>query len=345
MHAIPFIIEFPTLPQAIRAKRRKLPGGGAIAYGLGGAYLGGHNGRTAAEDVAVYRRAYEAGFRYFDVSSSKQYGRSEEHLGKFVKEIDREQVFLSSKFMPGPQTPLVRQLESGLENALRLMQTDHLDIFHLHDMGNFEEVVQGEVYDELRQSIARWKQLGKIRWFGIGIKNQRVLCAAMQSGLIEGILTHNELLPICPDALPLMRKAKARGFGVTHASPLAFGGLLAGGDPRKVQVHPSRATLHARAVEFYLHCQTWEIPVVAAALQFPLHFSEPDITLTGPGCMEHLESTISALSVAVPLEFWQAWFDRITPHLHAEEVKTWQAARESVLKHEFMTTGPREYAF
>lgn len=316
-----------------------------MAYGLGGAYLGGHNGRTAAEDVAVYRRAYEAGFRYFDVSSSKQYGRSEEHLGKFIREIDREDIFLSSKFMPGGQLSLVHQLEAGLDNALRLLGTDHLDIYHLHDMGNFEEVVQGAVREELHDAIASWKQQGKIRWFGIGIRNQRVLRAAMQSGLIDGILTHNELLPICPAALPLLRDAKQRGFGIVNASPLAFGGLLTGVNPRHLEVHPARALDLARAIEFYEHCQSWGVSVLAAALQFPLLFSEPDITLTGPGNMQHLESTIAALNQTVPHEFWLAWFDHMVPQIHPEEAKAWHSAREAILQNTCVPAECEEYAY
>lgn len=133
--------------------RRTLAGALTVCpVGIGCWAIGGpdHNlglpmGWSTAEDAASRRgleTAYLLGANLFDTADVYGHGRSERLLGHLVRQVARDTVVLSSKvgYFAGTAAhaylPSVmrRQLETTLEN----LQTDHLDIYFLHN-SNFGE--------------------------------------------------------------------------------------------------------------------------------------------------------------------------------------------------------------
>ena len=105
-------------------------------FSLGGqaALERGHN-----DDVAVplINRALDLGVNYLDTSSI--YGGperwSEHYLGQVMK-TRRSEAFLTSKTKERTRDASLRMLEKSLE----LLQTDHLDLWQLHDVGTMADV-------------------------------------------------------------------------------------------------------------------------------------------------------------------------------------------------------------
>jgi aryl-alcohol dehydrogenase-like predicted oxidoreductase len=97
-------------------------------------------GWSTAEDAASrlgLGTAYQLGANLFDTADVYGHGRSERLLGHLVRQVARDTVVLSSKvgyfagtaahaYLP---SAMRRQLETTLEN----LQTDHLDIYFLHN--------------------------------------------------------------------------------------------------------------------------------------------------------------------------------------------------------------------
>jgi aryl-alcohol dehydrogenase-like predicted oxidoreductase len=105
-------------------------------FGLGGQ---GALEKTNNEAVAVplIERALELGVNYYDTSAI--YGGpdrwSEQYLGKALKG-HRDQVFIASKTKERTRDAALRNLEV----SLKLLNTDHLDTWQLHDVGISEDV-------------------------------------------------------------------------------------------------------------------------------------------------------------------------------------------------------------
>ena len=135
-----------------------------VSLGSGGhSRIGLATGKTAAESVAVVRQALEQGINLVD--SSEIYG-TEELVGQALAGWPSHKIILSTKGAVTQDNRLktARQLEESLENSLRRLQTDYVDIYHLHAVrpADYDDVVS-----ELVPVLQKLKRQGKIRSIGI----------------------------------------------------------------------------------------------------------------------------------------------------------------------------------
>ncbi len=132
--------------------------------GLGTAPVG-HSMPGAAVGVPVYRAALEAGINYVD--TARGYDAAEAYLGELVPQY-RDRIFLVTKAMPGGGDPreAARQMQQQFERSLRLLKTDHVDLLHVHNVGNSSPetiLAPGGPLDFVR----RLKAKGATRFIGI----------------------------------------------------------------------------------------------------------------------------------------------------------------------------------
>ena len=127
------------------------------------------------EAAALLRKAYDGGIRYFD--TARAYSDSEEKIGYALKDV-RSHIYIATKTMAS--TP--EQFWEDLETSLRLLQTDYIDVYQLHN-----PPVCPKPGDEtgLYDAMLEAKRQGKIRF--IGITNHRIDVAeeAVESGLYD----------------------------------------------------------------------------------------------------------------------------------------------------------------
>lgn len=138
----------------------------ASVLGLGGgghSRLGQRTGATAAESVALVRRAFELGVNLVDTAEA--YG-TESFIGEALRGVGREHVILSTKKSvshddrPVSATALMR----GLEDSLARLQTDYVDIYHLHGV-RVDQYAYAVA--ELVPAMLALRDAGKIRFLGI----------------------------------------------------------------------------------------------------------------------------------------------------------------------------------
>ncbi len=150
------------IPLSQQSRRRTLAAGMTVyPVGIGCWAIGGpdHNlglpmGWSTAEDSASLRgleTACQLGANLFDTADVYGHGRSERLLGRLVRQVARDSLVLSSKtgYFAGtaahPYLPsaMRRQLETTLEN----LQTDHLDIYFLHnsEFGPDDQYLDGAI--------------------------------------------------------------------------------------------------------------------------------------------------------------------------------------------------------
>ncbi len=119
---------------------------------------------------AVVRRAFELGINYFDNAHLYWNGRSEEVYGAALADV-RKRIFLTSK-----SAERTRQgTERDLEQSLRSMKTDYLDLWQIHQVSEMSEVEQIFGPGGAIEAFEAAKKAGKCRFIGFtGHRDPRV---------------------------------------------------------------------------------------------------------------------------------------------------------------------------
>lgn len=131
---------------------------------------GGPRGRdiTSAQAESILNAVLDPGINYIDTSID--YGQSEELIGQFISNR-RDEYFLASKCgcavgAPGTRSPHVftkENIVAGVEQSLRRMKTDYLDVVQFHSSPSKEMLEEhGAV-----EAIAELQQQGKVRHLGM----------------------------------------------------------------------------------------------------------------------------------------------------------------------------------
>lgn len=131
--------------------------------------------RTTDDAVALLRRAYDGGMRYFD--TARAYSDSETKLG-IAFEGMRDKVFIATKTAATDGD----KLREDLETSLRELRTDYIDVYQLHMVGQVYKPGDGTgVYEALLEA----KENGIIRHIGVTAHKLGVAFDLVDSGLYE----------------------------------------------------------------------------------------------------------------------------------------------------------------
>jgi predicted aldo/keto reductase-like oxidoreductase len=148
------------------------------ALGLGGHHLGAAQDEQTAVDIV--HRALEGGITFFDCCWEYNRGKSEDWLGKGLKE-SRDKAFLMTKVCThGRDAALAMQM---LEQSLRRLQTDHLDLWQIHGVSYPNDpdlfIRPGGAAEALTKAVKD----GKVRFTGFsGHKDPDIHLAMLNTG-------------------------------------------------------------------------------------------------------------------------------------------------------------------
>ncbi len=189
--------------------------------GLGGeGVLRTHN--RHAEAVAVIRRAIEQGITYCDTAPA--YSSSQDYYGLALGE-DRKKVFLASKTHERTRDGSLRLLE----DSLRRLRTDHLDLLQLHDLREMEELDSIFGKNGAIHALEQARAEGRVRFFGItGHHDPAVLVEAIRrypfdTALVALNVADKQRLSFIQTVLPAAKQAQ---MGVVGMKVLGHGGLV-----------------------------------------------------------------------------------------------------------------------
>lgn len=217
----------------------------------------------AAESSDLITEAYEAGINFFDTADAYSSGESEAVLGATLEKIgQRDEMVIATKVglplgtAPNQAGLSKKRILRGLENSLRRLRTDYVDIFQLHRLDAHtpletvveamdEAVRSGKALYAGGSSMHSW-QLATM--LGISNRQNRTRFSTMQ---IQVNLIYREeereMLPLC----------QAEGLGVISWSPLARGFLA--GNRSAGAVGTVRSGSDPLANKMYFHDNDFEI--------------------------------------------------------------------------------------
>jgi hypothetical protein len=104
---------------------------GGSLIGLGGYHIGKQ--KDPQESLRIIRSAIDRGVTFMDNCWDYNGGASELHMGKALRDGYRQKVFLMTKIDGRTKETAARQLDE----SLRRLQTDHLDLLQFHEIMSY----------------------------------------------------------------------------------------------------------------------------------------------------------------------------------------------------------------
>ena len=151
------------------------------------------------------------------IDTAQSYRVSEAIIGKALEGGRRNQVFLATKVSRDYSPDGIRR---AMENSLRALQTDHVDLYQIHGWNPQYPV------DDSMEMMEKLRQEGKARYIGVSNFNVEQMKLAAQTAPFHSLQPRYSLLDreIEADTLPY---CETHGIGILPYSPLAKG-LLTG---------------------------------------------------------------------------------------------------------------------
>lgn len=274
---------------------------GTVELGLDyGIDAPGEFGRPSESEARrLVHAALDAGINLID--TARAYGESEAVLGRALRDR-RAQVVLATKVRTAGEngvTPdaagLRRQMLASLEDSLRLLQTDYVDIWQIH---NVDAELLGRI-DQVADVFAEAQRSGKVRWAGGSTYGSDLPLAAIESGVFDMLQGTYSVLDqrLCERVLPL---ADERDIGILVRSILLKGALTPRGDflPDRLDMLRRRSRqFRALVAEAGL-----EVGPIQAAIAFGLANPHIDSVLVGVRSEAELREDLQAVELKLPRE-------------------------------------------
>jgi L-galactose dehydrogenase len=256
-----------------------------------------NDARGEKNAVALVRQALDLGVNFLDTAES--YG-TEAVVGKAIAGAARDRFIISTKkALPyAHHSDIEGEVKRGLEQSLRLLGTDYIDVYHLHG-------VEPKDYDFARKRLMpvmrRLREQGKIRFIGVteGFvqdPSHQMLQQSLREDLWDVVMVGFNLLnPSARGNVFPMTQAKRVGvlnmFAVRRAlsQPDRLKEILT--DLGHKRVIPGSA---GDLIDFVL-TESDATTLPEAAYRFCRHERGVDIVLTGTGNPEHLRANIESI--------------------------------------------------
>ncbi|MFI0943231.1 aldo/keto reductase [Streptomyces sp. NPDC021020] len=282
--------------------------------GIGTAPLGGLFEQVSEQDAAAtLAAAAAAGIRYFDTAPRYGHGQAEERLGRLLGPAGITEPVISTKTgwllrprADGSGTDVVtdwteRGIRESLESSLERMGRSSVDILYLHDADDYAAEVRATAYDAVR----RLRDEGLVKAIGFGMNHSAPLAAYVAAYEVDVVLIAGRFSLLDHDAMAtLLPLCAERGTAVVVGGVFNTGLLADPSDGAMFNYRPVPAGELARARRCQELCAQYEVPLAAAAAQFP--FLHPAVTSVVLGCRSADEVTANAeaLRRPVPAELW-----------------------------------------
>ena len=146
--------------------------------GVGGYHLGTVAGQPEVNNMVA--KALDHGINFFDNAWEYYKGASEERLGTALKGKRDKAIVMTKVCTHGRKKDVAMRM---LEESLTRLQTDHLDVWQVHEVVYYNDPEKCYAPDGVLEALAAAKQQGKVRFVGFtGHKNPSIHLAMLNGG-------------------------------------------------------------------------------------------------------------------------------------------------------------------
>jgi D-threo-aldose 1-dehydrogenase len=301
------------------------------SLGLGTATMGGSRiAVTPEERVKLVTAAWNAGVRYVDTAPFYGVGAAERGVGDAMRDRPRDEWVLSTKVgrllrprsspggaADGRLAPLPFEVKydysydgimRSVDDSYQRLGLAKIDILFVHDIGVYQHGAEAHAahMKTLRESgykaLDELRRTGVVSAIGLGVNEKEVLIEVLGFGdwdafLLAGRYTLLEQGPL-DDLLPM---CVARGTSIVVGGPLNSG-ILAGRDTWNYAAAPPEIVARVNALRAV--CDAHNVPLAAAALQFPLAHPAVAAIIPGPRSAAVFEANLPLIQQKIPAALW-----------------------------------------
>jgi D-threo-aldose 1-dehydrogenase len=292
--------------------------------GLGTAPLGGLYRETPEKEAhAVVERAYELGLRFFDTAPLYGMGLAEQRLGEQLRRRPRDDFVLGTKvgrlLRGGAQAdptqafrgapPLNPVFDFSYEGVLRSLDEslsrlglDRVDIVHIHDPDQHHDEALNGAY----RALDRLRSQGMVSAVGAGMNQSQMLARfAREADFDCFLLAGRYTLLDQGGLLELLPTCQERGIAVIAGGVFNSGILAAPQAGAMYDYAVADPVLVQRAQRIDQACARWDVPLKAAAVQFPLGHPAVASVLVGCRSVSELDEDVRMFEHPIPQGLWQ----------------------------------------
>jgi len=304
--------------------------------GLGCSAFGEPFVRISDPDAsATLQAAWDAGIRFFDTAPYYGMGLSEHRVGAFLRNQPRDQYVISTKVgrVLRPQLRGSALRPSGwagglpfedmfdfsydgimraYEDSLQRLGIPWVDCLVIHDLDQMFHS-DPNVHANMTQLVTSgWRALdelkrnGLVRAVGAGVNELKTIPRFLDSVPLDFFLLAMRYTLMEQDTLDEeLPRCEADGVGIVIGA-VYNSGILATGSVEGAQYNYEDATpeVMEKVRRIQAICGRHNVPLSAAALQFP--FGHPSVVSVIPGAFkpEHIAASLNAFRHPVPAELW-----------------------------------------
>lgn len=305
--------------------------------GFGGASIG--NLYTSCSNLSaqeVIETSWQLGIRYFDTAPEYGHGLSERRMGDALREKNRDDYILSTKVgdflyarsnTPPPINKFIDKLPfhlrydysydgvmRGFEDSLQRFGLDKIDFVLVHDLDPVihEQKIFQQYFKTYVESgykaLDKLRSEGVIRALGLGVKKSAVCIEALKYGYYECFMLQGNYTLLEQQADEgFLDFCAQKDISVLIAGPYASGILATGPIPGAYFNHrEASAEILNRVKDIQEICAAYQIPMQAAAIQFPLQHPVIASVVVGAASPDLMRKNCEFLQVEIPLELWDA---------------------------------------
>jgi D-threo-aldose 1-dehydrogenase len=291
--------------------------------GFGTAPLGGLFEAVEEEQAtSAVTAALDAGISYFDSAPHYGWGLAERRLGAALAGVEpRPKIGTKIGYGLRPSTkpphafvgapalePFVDWTEAGVEQSfhasLERLGVDRVDVLYLHDPNNRDE------FDEMIRVGAamarRWQGEGLVGAVGAGMNETDDTLELLRRVELDCVLIAGRVSLLDQSAVAdLLPYCKEHNVGVVVGGVFNSGILAAPEATPNFDYGPASAEVVARTAAIRRICEAHEVPLAAAALQYPFRHAAVTAVIPGMRSPQEVEDDLRLFAHPIPDAMWR----------------------------------------
>ncbi len=261
------------------------------------------------EGIKTVHKVIEEGINYIDVAPAYGGTVAETVLGKGLKDIKRDKYSISTK--AGKYTNpdaygddtfdySEKTIRNGLEQSMKRLEVDYIDIVHLHDFDYCRGSVADEAFATGFPTLQKLKDEKIIGSIGAGIYDMNLWKRVIKEAPVDAILLHNHYSLIDTRALELVDSCNEKNIGIINASPFGSGVLTPGPIADWHPANLKERELFAKAVKY---CEENKHHISSLAFQFSTQQNHFATTLFSSSNRKSVERNINTFNEPYDIDF------------------------------------------